>query len=53
MINAITNRIFVRGMILDGEFQCRTVKYIAKGAVKIVNQNINIGTVATIRAMVS
>ena len=38
IINARTNRILVLGIILDGEFQCRTVKYITKGAVKIVNQ---------------
>ena len=53
IINAITKRIFVRGMRLDGEFQCRIVKYITSGAVKIVNQYINMESVATASAMLS
>ena len=53
IINARTNRNLVRGMMLDGEFQCRTVKYITTGAVKMVNQYINMEAVATSRAMVS
>lgn len=53
MINASTNRIFVRGMTLEGEFQCRIVKYITRGAVKMANQYINMDAVATKRAMLS
>jgi hypothetical protein len=39
--------------MLEGAFQNFTVKKIVSGAVRIVNQYINMGSVATRRAMVS
>jgi hypothetical protein len=53
IIKANMKRILVRGITLEGDFQCRTVKKITRGAVNIVNQYIKIETVATSSAMES
>jgi hypothetical protein len=38
MKNANMKRILVRGMMPEGVFQCLTIKYIARGAVKRVTK---------------